>query len=50
MSVYFLEKPTIGYCKNCDKIAVYTDELKCPECGTTDLSIFVWDEESEYPE
>jgi len=52
MTVYFFDKPVIGYCPECDEIAVYHPEkgLICPRCGTTNLSIFVWDGESRYPE
>lgn len=50
-NVYFFEKPTIGYCKECDCVAEYRDEMRCPECKDTEnLSFFVWDETSEYPE
>jgi len=49
--VWFFEKPTIGYCPKCDEIAEYhTGRLKCPECGTQELSLFEWDENSKYPE
>jgi len=50
--IYYFDKPTIGYCKECDCFAVYKEGagLVCPECGTDNLSIFVWDGESEYPE
>jgi len=50
--VYFFEKPTIGYCKKCEKIATWNDVkgLHCPKCKSKDLSIFEWDGESEYPE
>jgi len=52
MTVYFFDKPVIGYCPECDEIAVYHPEkgLIRPRCGTTNLSIFVWDGESRYPE
>jgi len=50
--VWFFEKPTIGYCPECDEIATWDDErgLHCPSCGTKDLSIFVWNGESRPPE
>lgn len=52
VNVYFFEKPTIGYCKHCDKEAVYIEGkgLHCPNCKTYDVSVFEWDEESEFPE
>ena len=49
-SIYYFEKPTIGYCRKCEKIATYQDKLQCPKCKTTNLSIFEWNEESAYPE
>jgi len=50
MTVYFFEKPTIGYCPECDIIATYRDGLICPKCRTKELSLFTWDEDSKYPE
>jgi tRNA(Ile2) C34 agmatinyltransferase TiaS len=52
VNVYYFDRPTIGFCKQCECSAVYRGGggLKCPDCGTTKLSIFVWDEKSEYPE
>jgi hypothetical protein len=46
----FFDKPTIGYCKQCECTAMYTDHLRCPYNPDHKLSIFIWDEESEYPE
>ena len=50
--VWFFDKPTIGYCPKCDKIATWSrgEGLHCPKCKTTDVSIFEWDENSPYPE
>jgi Zn finger protein HypA/HybF involved in hydrogenase expression len=52
MTVYFFDKPTIGYCPECDEIAIYIESkgLICPKCKSKDLSLFVWDENSKYPE
>ncbi len=47
---YFDQQPTIGFCKECDEVAIYHDGLICPKCRTKDLSIFVWDKESPHPE
>lgn len=48
--VWFFDRPTIGYCPKCEKVAIYKDGLKCPKCKTTELSIFEWDGESKHPE
>jgi Zn finger protein HypA/HybF involved in hydrogenase expression len=50
--VYFFDKPTVGYCKHCERFAEWDSArgLYCPACGNKNLSIFKWDEESEYPE
>jgi hypothetical protein len=50
--IWFFEKPTIGFCKECNCTAEYavTVGMRCPVCRTTKISIFVWDGESEYPE
>ena len=49
--LFFDDDPTIGYCQNCKAAAVYVSTgLTCPMCKDTDLSIFVWDKESKYPE
>ena len=50
--VYFFDEPTIGYCKECELIATWDEELGlyCPGCESTKISIFEWDGESEYPE
>lgn len=47
---YFDQIPTIGFCKECDEVAIYHDGLICPKCRTKELSIFVWDKESPHPE
>jgi hypothetical protein len=48
--VYFFDKPTIGYCRKCDEIAIYREGLECPTCRTSQLSIFTWNGEGPYPE
>ena len=49
--VYYFEKPTIGYCPECDCLAVYRrNKLICPNDKVHELSFFVWDESSEPPE
>ena len=50
--VYYFEKPTIGYCSKCDKIATYNEQvgLYCPKCKSENVSIFEWDGEDPYPE
>jgi len=50
--IYYFDKPTIGYCPNCDELAIYIENkgLICPKCKTRDLSIFEWDESSRNPE
>jgi Zn finger protein HypA/HybF involved in hydrogenase expression len=50
--IWFFDKPTIGYCRECDQIAVWNDVkgLHCPLCGTGDISIFEYNGEGPYPE
>uniref|UniRef100_A0A6M3X4U6 Uncharacterized protein n=1 Tax=viral metagenome TaxID=1070528 RepID=A0A6M3X4U6_9ZZZZ len=50
--VYFFEDPTIGYCKDCDCLAVWDSEqgLHCPKCKSQDISLFIHDPDSPYPE
>ena len=52
---YFPEGPTIAYCRKCDRVITdwyATHGLVCSIClsGADDLSLFVWDRESKYPE
>ena len=49
--VYHFDTPMIGYCPDCDELAIYHNNvLRCPKCRSTDLSIFIWDGQSKYPE
>jgi len=50
--VWFFEKPTIGYCPDCDELAVWDSErgLHCPKCKSTEVSIFEWTGNGKYPE
>ena len=48
--VYYFDGPTIGFCPDCERTAIYRDGLVCPKCRTRELSIFVWDKESKHPE
>ncbi|GAG73929.1 unnamed protein product [marine sediment metagenome] len=50
--VWFFEKPTIGYCPDCDELAVWDSErgLHCPKCKSTEVSIFEWMGNGKYPE
>ena len=50
--VYYFEEPIIGYCPDCDVIAMWTSDkgLVCPKCHTQKLSVFKWDETSRHPE
>ena len=50
--VWFFDQPTIGFCPEHNCAAEYSahEGLRCPVCRTTELSIFVWDKESKYPE
>lgn len=51
--IYYFDRPTIAICLECDEFAIYGDNgLECPKCGrkADELSIFVWDGESAYPE
>lgn len=52
MNIYFFEEPTIGYCPDCEKEAVYSigKGLYCPNCKTQDLSIFIYDKNTKYLE
>jgi hypothetical protein len=49
--VWYFDDPIIGYCSTCNKLASWDSHigLKCPACGTTKLSIFVWDKISKEP-
>lgn len=49
--VWYFETPTIGYCIDCEEIAIWTERLglHCPKCRTTDVAVFVWDGVSKYP-
>ena len=54
IDVHYFEQPTIGYCPECGKAAVWDNVrgLYCPKCkaGKSQLAIFVWDKHSRYPE
>jgi len=52
VDVWYFEKPTIGFCQECNCAAEWSTivGLRCPVCKTTNISIFVWDGESPYPE
>lgn len=49
-NIYYFDKPTIGYCSKCDKLATYTDKLQCPNNAEHELSLFKWDGDSPHPE
>ena len=50
--VLYFDEPTIGYCPDCDVLAVYRNDkgLVCPKCHTTEISVFTWDGNSRHPE
>jgi Zn finger protein HypA/HybF involved in hydrogenase expression len=52
IDVYYFEKPTIGYCNECERAAIWNDTkgLFCPACGTINISIFEYNGEGPPPE
>ena len=50
--VYYFDKPTIGYCPDCDCLAVYRSGvgMLCPNNKEHTLSYFEWNENSRHPE
>ncbi len=51
-TVYFFDKPIIGYCPECDEIAVWdsANGLHCPNCKSDELSEFEYEGKRPYPE
>jgi hypothetical protein len=50
--VWYFDKPTIGYCKECDCTAIYDDEhgLSCPTDTEHDISVFEYNGDGPFPE
>ena len=50
--VWYFEKPTIGFCPDCQVIAFWTQDkgLYCPNCQTQKISEFSWEEGTRHPE